>query len=217
MGTGNDLARSLGFPPDPRKTLDALDWTRTRIVDLIRLKGTRDPWCVNVTVGGLGSAAANGQEEEKDWPGVLSYWRRGAEALAEEHPSYRISLTWDDGEAQTLEAQNMVVGNGRFVAGGVPVAPEADLDDGLLDLLVVPNLSVTEMGVLFPRLLLGKHPDHEAVLTRKVRRVQIRSSPGLDLSVDGEPDQTEEAAFHAAAGVLRLLVGPDAGNAAFEG
>jgi diacylglycerol kinase (ATP) len=53
LGTGNDLVRSLGFPMDPWKAMDALNWTLTRPMDLIRVEAPCDEWCVNAVAGGF--------------------------------------------------------------------------------------------------------------------------------------------------------------------
>lgn len=210
MGTGNDLARSLGIPLEPWDALDALEESREKPLDLIWAEGVGEHWCVNVITGGPASpGAADGEEQAKEGLGVLAYWRRGVEAMAEDHPSFELSLTLDDSEELNLRAQNMVLGNGRFVAGGIPVAPKARLDDGLLDLLVVSELDMAEMGLLIPRLLLGKHPEHDAILTRRIRRVSFRSNPELALSLDGERGQAKAGEFRVVEGALRVATIPD--------
>ncbi len=217
LGTGNDLARSLGHPLDPWEALDGLDRDRVRSLDLIRFEGPGAEWCVNLVSGGLASPGEDpGDGSSIEVPGVLAYWKRGVEALMEGHPSYRLSLRLEGEEEMIFEAQNLVVGNGRFVAGGIPVTPQALLDDGLLDLLVVPELDVAEMGILFPRLLLGKHPEHEAILVRKVREVTFESEPELDLSLDGEPGRARKGRFRVEEGALRVLVGTEEEDRAFS-
>lgn len=213
MGTGNDLARTLGIPLEPWDALEALDWDSPELLDLIHTEGLEERWCANVITGGLAGAGDEaGEIHAKDGLGVLAYWRRGVEAVAEGHPSYHLSLTLDDSEERTLRAQNLVLGNGRFVAGGIPVAPEARLDDGLLDLLVVPEMDLGEMSLLFPRLLLGKHHEHPEIMTRKVQKVEFRSEPELDLSLDGEADKATEAGFRVVKGALRVVATSEAEN-----
>jgi diacylglycerol kinase family enzyme len=138
------------------------------------------------------------------------------EALTAEHPSYHLSLTLEDGKQLELSAQNVVVANGRYVAGGVPVAPNALLDDGLLNLLAVPDLEFGEMAALLPRLLAGEHPDHPHLLVRTARKVALRSEPALDLSLDGEGAQATELTLKVAQGALNVVTGPEVAPGAFQ-
>lgn len=217
VGTGNDLARSLGLPLDPWKALEALDWSRTRSMDLIRVQSAGEGWCVNVVTGGMVVREDVVPEAEaKADMGTLSYLRQGIRALEGNLPLYDLEMTIDQEHPRTLRARIMVVGNGRFTGGAIPVAPEAFLNDGLLDVLVVPELDRAEMSLLLPRLTLGRHQDHQALFTTLARRIRIRSEPALDLSLDGEPTRAHEAVFSVAEGALSVLVGPNAGDRAFK-
>lgn len=216
-GTGNDLARSLGLPLDLWKALGAIDFGLTRPLDLIRVQGVGEDWCVNVATGGMVAQDDVAPEAEaKVELGVFSYVQQGLKALEGTLPLYHLEMTLDQESPRTLQARILVVGNGRFTGGAIPVAPSALLDDGLLDLLVVPELDRAEMSILLPRLMLGRHEGHQALFTARARRIEIRSEPALDLSLDGELTRTGKAVFSVMEGALSVLVGPDAGERAFR-
>lgn len=216
LGTGNDLARSLGLALDPWKTLSLLDWDRVRTMDLIRIDAPRRSWCVNVVTGGMAvrEEAAPDAESKADL-GILSYLHQGVKALEGDLPLYDLELTLDEGETRRLKARTLVVANGRWAGAAIPVAPDARLNDGLLDLVIVPELDRVEMSLLLPRLLMGKHSGHEALVEARARRVAIRSMPEMDLSLDGELASGEEARFSIAPKAIRVMVGALEEDSAF--
>lgn len=84
---------------------------------------------------------------------------------------YRTTLKFDDDEPLTITAYNVVIANARFVAGGIPIAPTADLDleDGLVDVLIVPSASMPQLALLAPQILAGKHLDSDMITFRRAR------------------------------------------------
>lgn len=208
MGTGNDLARSLGLPLDPWKALDELDWNRVRPVDLIRTEGEIEGWCINVISGGLAEKEGMSRDGSgKTSLGTMAYWRRGILTMTDEHEPYALSLVLDGDTRMEFRAQDLVLGNGRYAGGGIPVAPEASLDDGRLDLLLVPELERAEMGLLMPRLVLGTHHRHERILFKKIRNLELEAEPPLHLSLDGELTRAGAVAFRVVPEGLRVVVG----------
>jgi YegS/Rv2252/BmrU family lipid kinase len=210
LGTANDFARSLGLSPDPLEVLKQRNPDRTRKLDVIRVEGAGDRWCVNVVTGGMaGKEELAPEAEAKESWGMLAYLRKGVEALEGDLPVYEITLSLEGGEVLTVRAHTLVLGNGRYAGGAIPVTPSALLDDGLLDLLLVPELEPSEMAVLTPLLLLGRHTDHDALPFRRTRRVKLQAHPPLDLSLDGEMARAQEATFRVSPEALRVLVGED--------
>jgi len=209
VGTGNDLARSLGLPPDPWKVLGGLVWDRAERMDLIRAEGPRTAWCVNVITGGMVVRREVAPEAEaKADLGILSYIHQGVKALEGTLPLYHLEVTLDGGQTNRLEARTLIAANGRWAGAAIPVAPQSRLNDGLLDLLVVPEMDRGEMGLLLPQLLLGRHTGHKALFQARARRVVIRSDPEMDLSLDGELTRGNEMDFSVVPGAIRVLVGP---------
>ncbi|PYJ23435.1 MAG: hypothetical protein DME99_02860 [Verrucomicrobia bacterium] len=95
-------------------------------------------------------------------------------------------MTFDDAERLVVDLYNVIVINGRFVAGGLPIAPQADPSDGLLDAVLVPKRSAAELALLVAEILLGKHLSGDAVVFRRVKKISVRSQPGMWFNADGE-------------------------------
>ena len=136
LGTGNDFARTLALPNSIDDCLDILRMGQTRAIDLVRVTSDQIRYFVNVSAGGFsGTVNEKLTPEIKQTWGPLAYLRSAAEALPELR-AYRTTVVLDEEPPLVVDLYNAIVANGRFVAGGTEVAPEAAVDDGLLDLVL---------------------------------------------------------------------------------
>lgn len=208
LGTANDFARSIGMPNRLEDAVAALRAGRSVPADLLRVGlGTGTRYCINVSAGGFsGRVDENLTDEMKRTWGPLAYVRSALDALPDLE-DYETRVRFDDGGTETVEAFNIVVANGRYVAGGVPIAPRARLDDGLADVVIVKAAALPELGALAPRILLGRHLDSPAVAFRRCRRVRIESEPGMWFNVDGELIGNESIAFELISAAVRVVTG----------
>ena len=208
LGTGNDFARSLKLPTTLAENIDILRAGETRPIDLVRVKSDRTRYFVNVSTGGF-----SGLVDEKLTPkmkrmwGPLAYVRSAAAALPELH-AYRTTVRFDNGEKVRINLYNMIVANGTFVAGGLPVAPQADPADGLLDVVLIPKRSTADMVVLAAQIVLGNHLGSESILFRRTARLIVNSRPGMWFNADGELVGNEPATFEVIPRALHFVAPP---------
>jgi len=87
------------------------------------------------------------------------------------------------------------------------VAPRAEMNDGLLDVVVLKSAPVARLGVVAARMAAGRHLDHELVTAFRTATLEIRSSPEMRFNVDGELLGTGRVRFDVVPGALRVLVG----------
>lgn len=207
LGTGNDFARSLELPTDDLDAcIEIIRGGRTRAIDLVRVTSDKVRYFVNVSAGGF-SGAVNDKltPQVKDTWGPLAYIRSAAAALSELQ-SFRTNISFDNTESLSLDLYNIVVANGRFVASGMPIAPEASLDDGLLDVILLPETSAARFALLAPQIMLGAHLSSDAVVFRRAAKVCVNSKPGMWFNVDGELVGNEPATFEVVPRALQFLV-----------
>ena len=214
-GTGNDVARSLGLPVDDVAAacsivLEGLSGTAARAIDAVRCSwpGTEhevfpDRWFGGVLGAGF-DAVVN--ERANGWSRPRGRSRYVA-AMLRELPAfrprtYRIDL---DGVEWTTPATLIAVANGPSYGGGMRVCPDARLDDGLLDVMVVGPSSRVEFLRIFPRVYAGTHVRHPAVTIRRARTVDL-SSPGIVAYGDGERFGPLPLTCTIVPGALRVLV-----------
>jgi len=101
---------------------------------------------------------------------------------------------------------NVVVANGQFVAGGLPIAPQADPSDGVLDAVLIPKRSAAEMALLAAEMLSGKHLSSDAVIFRRAKKISVQSQPGMWFNADGELVGNEPIVFQVLPGALDFVI-----------
>ncbi|MGI9086410.1 MAG: diacylglycerol/lipid kinase family protein [Chthoniobacterales bacterium] len=208
LGTGNDFARMLNLPEALDDCIEVLLAGQVRPTDLVRVTSDRVRYFINVSAGGF-SGTVNElltAEIKQSW-GPLAYLRCAAEALPELR-AYRTEITLDDSEVLQLDLYNAVVANGRYVAGGTLIAPEAEIDDGQLDLVLIPKNSAGDIALVIAQVLIGAHLTSAGVVFRRAAKVAVNSQPGMWFNVDGELVGNEPALFEVMPQALQFLAGP---------
>lgn len=208
FGTGNDLARSLGLNPElPGLACSYAFGTQVEAIDLVRLSGTATSYCVNVANGGFGGrVAADVRVSDKQRWGALAYWITSFIDLVELQ-TFEIELALDDNPTLIIPTLGVAIANGRFVGGGFPIAPQAVLNDGLLDIIVVPVLAPFDLMTAGLSFSLGFDQLDDGVRTYRAQRVRLGSVPRMPFSVDGESSDCSEMIFEIVPRALRVVIG----------
>lgn len=206
LGTGNDFARTLALPTAVEDAIPLLLAGHTRAIDLVRVKSDEVRYFVNVSAGGFSGLVDEKltPEMKKAW-GPLAYLRSAAAALPEMR-AYQTTISIDDSESLTLGLFDVVVANGRYVGGGTQIAPAASIDDGLLDIILIPEQSPGELALLAARLALASHLSSTSIVFRRATKVNVNSKPRIRFNVDGEPVGNAPAEFEILPRALQFVV-----------
>jgi diacylglycerol kinase (ATP) len=186
LGTGNDLARSLGFGTDIEKAAEAALNGEPWRIDAYRWTcGGQQGHGVNIAGCGFDAVVAARINEGYRWiRGTQAYIAAMLESLVRYQPApVQICV---DGESLETTAMLIAVANAQSYGGGMRVAPNAGLDDGLLDVVVVQGLPKLQFLKAFPQVFKGTHVDHPRVRVLRGRYVEIQATPSLPFLVDGE-------------------------------
>src|SRR5919112_4154190 len=210
-GTGNDLAATLAIPENPGEAEDVIRQNRVRTLDVARVSSTGigERFFINVATGGMGAAISDANDEEfKSRWGKLSYLRASLEVARKF--DVRETMLHLDGEERRVRAVNIAIGNCRYAGGGWPPPPQANPQDGLLDVVVIEDIDIKEFLTLAPTALLkADYLDREGVYATRAREVRVETHPGgLDFTVDGEVIGDEPAEFVVLPRALKVIVGP---------
>ncbi len=209
LGTGNDLARTLAMPTDIAQAATILQAGNVCTVDVVCVESDATRYFINVSAGGFSGALNEHLTDEiKSTWGPLAYVRSALAALPD-LTDYHMTIQFDDEEPQELLAYNVVIANARCVAGGIRIVPEAIVDDGLVDVLVVPAASLPQLALIVPQIVAGRHSDVPELLYRRVRCVRFESQPGMWFNTDGELVGNQPATFTVLPQALRVIVGPE--------
>ncbi|HEY6070607.1 MAG TPA: diacylglycerol kinase family protein, partial [Chthoniobacterales bacterium] len=206
LGTGNDFARTLELPVSLEENIDILRAGKTRAIDIVRVRSDRIRYFINLAAGGFSGIVRRKMTSgiKRSW-GPLAYIRGAAAALPKLH-TYQTQILLDGRKEPSLLLYNAVVANGRFAAGGLPIAADADPADALLDVVLIPKRSALEMASLAAEIILGKHCTNSLIIFRRAKKVSIRSRPGMCFNVDGELVGRAPATFQILPHALKLVV-----------
>jgi diacylglycerol kinase family enzyme/membrane-associated phospholipid phosphatase len=187
-GTGNLLARNLGIPLNSRSALEVAFEGQDRAIDLATFETDTGVDSTFLVMAGLGFDAAvmsgvdDGLKERVGW---WAYVVSGIKALR--FPTMRVTITVDDEAPVGLRARTVVVGNVGFLQGGLPLLPEAEIDDGLLNVVVLsPRRAVGWLMIAWK--IVTRRPGRPAQITRFTgQRIIIESSAPAPMQLDGDP------------------------------
>jgi diacylglycerol kinase (ATP) len=208
VGTGNDLARSLGLPLDPEAAARIITAGGVRPLDLVRAVGgaTGDErFMTNAAVAGFCGRIGDGMSA-----GFRRRWRRltypvaALRQLRDLRP-YRVRLE-ADGEWLETRALMVIIANSRFAGGRVPFAPQARTDDGCLDLVLIEAMGPLALAGLVPRVFQGRHARHPGVHMIEASTVRLESEPPMWINLDGDTWLAGNAGFEVLPAALEVFV-----------
>ena len=190
LGTANDFATAAGIPDAPEAALRLACEAPAVPIDLLRLEaGGTLHWAANLATGGFGTEVTTETHEGlKKLLGGLAYVVTGLSKLGRIEPQ-RARLR-GPGFAWEGEFIALGIGNGRQAGGGQALCPEALIDDGLLDVTVVPPLQGELLATVGTALAAGKDAALDGVAVRRqLSWIEIEAPQPLTLNLDGEPVQ----------------------------
>ena len=208
-GTGNDLARSLGIPyGSDEAAARAVDAAIDGVLQSLDVGQAISPDGAAhfLTIAALGfDAKVSDRTNRLRWPrGRARYYLALLIELVRLKPM-RFAVRVDGVDAPIADGTLIAVGNTSSYGGGMPVCPDADPHDGLLDVTHVPPIGRLRLLRLFPRLLKGTHVQLPQVTTMRCAEIEV-SAPGLVVYADGERIGSDTARIRAIPGALRILL-----------
>jgi diacylglycerol kinase (ATP) len=209
-GTGNDFAKALGLGEDPDTALDGLVACRVIDVDVGTLN---DVPFINTSAGGFVADVSDAVTEPlKDRAGKLAYLIGGARALLGSEPfSARVVTSEAPGVppalAESRELRMFAVCNARFIGGGYPIAPGALIDDGMVDVLVVPQLPALEFIAALQRIAAGEEGDRSDLIQFRASAFDLVFSRTVKVNTDGEVLETDHARYRVHPRAARFFCG----------
>jgi diacylglycerol kinase (ATP) len=214
-GTGGDFRRALDLPRDPAEAARRIRDGQVRAIDAGRVTFVGHDGVavtrhfVNVASFGFSSdVATRANGSSKRLGAKFAFLGATLKSLAM-YENTEIVVSVDGGERKRLTVLLGAVGNGRFFGGGMKICPEAQLEDGQLDLVTVGDLGRFEVLTKIHRIFSGTHLSIPEVACTRVRTVEVWPADPeahIPVEVDGETPGRLPAKFELVPGVLKLRV-----------
>jgi diacylglycerol kinase (ATP) len=208
-GNGNDIARALGIPCDPIAAADAFVRGQPRAVDLVRVRFGDGRVAHYLGAGGMGldaEAAHLANTRFRAWPGVTRYLA-GAFTIFFREPLWDVAVEMDEA-SWSGRALFVAVANATSYGSGVRIAPRAEMDDGLLDVVIVGDVGLLRLLEAIPIVLTtGDLRGFPEVTRYRCRRVSLRADRAARVHGDGEALGEAPAEFEILPGAIRVMAG----------
>ena len=204
-GTVNDFAESMGMPKDPYDFFSMIVNGKKRAVD-IGLCG--DSAFINVcAVGVFSEIGYKVPDEAKSAVGRLAYYAEGFRMFREKDflkSGFDVHIDCD-GEVIDTKAMMVMVSNSNSVGGFSKISPEADVTDGILELAVIEEMTISKLLELFRTIGLGKHIDHDHFIYRHGKKITVEADKSMHVDIDGEKGPRLPQTIEVVPGAIQLI------------
>jgi diacylglycerol kinase (ATP) len=213
LGTGMDFGRTYGIPTKFDDAVRVALGSDTRTIDAGRVHfrtwggDDADRWFANVgSVGMSGAVAQRANGMSKALGGKLTFFYALTRVFFE-WENTEVTVKLDDGERRA-RMHDVVVANGVWHGGGMMLAPGAQPDDGMFDVILIGDVSKLDFLTTAPKIYKGKHVTHAKIEVARSARVEVNALEHLPIEVEGEQVGTTPAVFEIVPGALRIRVPP---------
>jgi diacylglycerol kinase (ATP) len=209
VGTGSDFARSINVPRHPLQAALHLLRAQPKLVDVGRIDCKRGHEKVTryfINVAGLGfdgEVADRVNRAGRKGAGTLPYLSTLLVSLGTYH-NKQVTITLDD---RTFEGwmNSVVVCNARYFGGGMFIEPNARLDDGQLDVVILGDFNRLEVIANLPKIYRGTHLTHPKVSELRIRSMQVEAKERMFLQAEGELIGEAPVTFRVLPQILKVL------------
>ncbi len=204
-GRGNDLARVLGIPDEPAAAIDLLQSGSTREIDVGEANGRR---FLGIASVGFDSDANRIANETRFIRGHLVYAYAALRALAAWKPA-RFTVRVGE-ENLRFTGYTVAVANSKAYGGGMFVAPDAEIDDGRFDVVMIGKVGKLRFIANLPKVFKGTHVDNDEVRVFRTPNLELSASRPFAVYADGEHITDLPARLRILPGALTMIAPPPA-------
>ncbi|NRB39489.1 MAG: diacylglycerol kinase family lipid kinase [Pseudomonadales bacterium] len=194
QGTGGDICKSLGFSNDTDEAVERIAKGKTQTCDVGKVQflghsgEMEERYFGNITSFGMGGLVAQNVNRSTFTkrlgaraPFIFSIIKTGLL-----YRNKKITISVDDQPEEEHCIRNLVVANGKYHAGGMKVAPDAIMDDGLFDIVVMGDFGIIDGIQSIPRFYKGSHLCMKKISSLRGKTLELKSEAEVYMEVDGE-------------------------------
>jgi len=210
-GTGCDFVKTAPIPANIEQCLDAIKERHVSVIDLGRLQycdhqgHSKTRYFHNITSFGVGGEVVDrvNRSNKVFGPFISFFWSSVVSLFLYGKKTIRLKV--DDLFNDEVIIWNIAVANGQYHGGGMQIAPDASINDGLFHITIVGDLSLAEVFWHFPKLYVGRVKDIKKVSFMTGRKVEASSEQQVLLDVDGEQPGHLPVVIEIVPAALRLI------------
>lgn len=199
-GTGNDFVRASGHPRDIKKAVERILKGNVGYIDFMQLDDRR---CLNVLGAGMDVDVLLNYAERKSG-GKMKYYAALLDTLAHTR-FHKLRLSVDGGEPVDKSVFMIGIGNGRCIGGGMPICPNAVVDDGKLDVVVVNEIKKSKIPFYLPSFLSGGHVKKYFAEETRGKEIVIEVLDDSKFEADGEIFEAKKINCHIVENTLKVF------------
>lgn len=211
-GTGCDFIRALGLKKNIEPVIELLKRDTAMYCDIGKVTynkyGNRldTRYFLNISDIGIGGETTyRVNKSSKALKGFLSFMFGALSAIAA-YNNKIFEIVIDDRIQIKARLNSVIVANGRYFGGGMEVAPNALLDDGLFDIIIFGDLTKLEVLKSFPLIYKGTHLKHPKLRYYKGKHIKVACEDAVLIEIDGEQPGTSDAEFELIPHAIQVLV-----------
>ncbi|MFC2069868.1 diacylglycerol/lipid kinase family protein [Chloroflexota bacterium] len=209
-GTGSDFVRSVGIPRHYLSACSCLIGSKRYLIDVgiveYRNNGeSQKRFFVNAAGIGFDAAAVEATEKLPKYFGGTIPYLFGLLRTLVGYRNKSVEMYIDD-KVEAARVLSVVVSNGNYLGGGMRIAPNASLNDGILDVCIIGDVGKFDLLKSLPMVYKGTHGDHPKVTLDKAEKVTVESAEKVLVHADGEVLGTGPASFSLVPAVLNIVV-----------
>lgn len=204
-GTQNDIAASLGIPEDLKAACALIAAGPTRKLDLGQISTRKNKKFLFFMVAAIGLTATLYPDVNKVTEGKWGRMKDAVMTLLKYKPNPTVWLTLDDESKIEVETMLVTVANTPVSGAKNMVAPDASMEDGLLDIAVYPNFTKAELVSYFVKSTHEKTLPDGRIQRYRARKIELKTSPKLDVAAEGILLGKGSARIKVLPGALRVI------------
>ncbi|MDQ0159736.1 diacylglycerol kinase (ATP) [Alkalibacillus salilacus] len=182
MGTTNDFARAIRVPRDVDQAMSIIENGYSKKLDIGR---ANDKHFMNIAGGGkLTELTYEVPSKLKTAVGQLAYYLKGIEMLPSIRPTH-MKIEYD-GEVFEGDIMLFLIANTNSIGGFEKLAPDAEMDDGYFDLLIMKSTNIAEFVMIANKALRGNHIHDDHIIFKRAQHITVEAKDDVQLNLDGE-------------------------------
>jgi len=212
IGSGCDFIRTLEIPNDAEKSLKIILKGKRNIIDMgtavfkNHANKTEKRSFINISDAGIGAQVMHVYDRQtKFWGPFITYQTATLRGLKQYTNKY-FKITLDKKVIKDEVANSVLIANGQYFGSGMRVAPDAKLDDGFFDIIILDKMGRLKMLLKMPALQRGKYEGIKEINVYKAKNVKIETRPDAFIELDGEQLGTTPVEFQIVPKALPVIV-----------